>query len=264
MINQLSQEYKVELEDVSKRHNIYNRPIDRLKEVLWRNRRCYHREYWALRDLSVKFENCTTAVLGPNGAGKSTLLQLIAGVVQPTFGTVKVNGRVTAILELGAGFQPEYTGRENVMLNGMMLGISQDEMNERMAAIADFAEIGDFFDQPIKTYSSGMTVRLAFSTAISVDPEVLLVDEALAVGDERFIKKCNQKTKQLQADGKTIIFVTHDVRMVERFCQRAVLINGGQLVAEGEVKDVLPLYNEVMNNNDLYAQKTFSQPVPLS
>lgn len=255
----MTKEYKVELENVSKRHNIYDRPIDRLKELFYRNRKCYHREFWALKNLSVKFDSCTTAVLGPNGAGKSTMLQLIAGVVQPTFGTVTVRGRVTAILELGAGFQPEYSGRENVLLNGMMLGITQKEMLDRMDAIADFAEVGEFFDQPIKTYSSGMGVRLAFASAISVDPDILLVDEALAVGDERFIKKCHKKISELQTQGKTIIFVTHNMRAVKLFCQQAVLMEDGRLVAQGSVDELAPLYEEMMSNEN-FAQKHFTQP----
>jgi ABC-type polysaccharide/polyol phosphate transport system ATPase subunit len=253
--------YKVELENVSKRHNIYDRPVDRLKELFLRNRRCYHKEYWAMRDVNVKFEQCTTALLGPNGAGKSTMLQMIAGVLQPTTGTITVRGRVTAILELGAGFQTDYSGRENVMLNGMMLGISQAEMNSRMERIAEFAEIGDFFDQPIKTYSSGMIVRLAFSTAISVDPDVLLVDEALAVGDERFNKKCHHKIRELQRNGTTILFVTHNAKLVETYCQKAVLINGGRVMATGTVEEILPLYHEVMEDDTLYAKKKFEQPV---
>ena len=256
----MSEIYKVELENVSKRHNIYDRPMDRLKEFVFRNRRCYHKEFWAMRDVSVKFEQGTTALIGPNGAGKSTMLQLIAGVLQPTSGRITVRGRVTAILELGAGFQPDYTGRENVMLNGMMLGISQDEMNSRMERIAEFAEIGDFFDQPIKTYSSGMIVRLAFSTAISVDPDVLLVDEALAVGDERFNKKCHHKIRELQRAGTTILFVTHNAKLVETYCQRAVLVNGGQVVATGTVSEILPMYHQIMEDSDLYAKKIFSEP----
>jgi len=252
---------KIELLNVSKRHNIYARPIDRLKELILRDR-CFHREYWALNDLSASFQNCTTAVLGPNGAGKSTMLQLIAGVLQPTYGEVKVHGRVTAILELGAGFQPEYSGRENVMMNGMMLGISRKEMLERMDSIAEFAEIGEFFDQPLKTYSSGMGVRLAFATAISVDPEVLLVDEALAVGDERFIKKCHVKVRELQDRGTAIIVVTHNMRIVNQFCQRAVLINEGRLIAQGTIEEVKPLYDSLMEETN-YAQKAFSQPVAI-
>jgi len=256
----MTQLFKVELENVSKRHNIYDRPVDRLKELVWRNRRCYHREFWAMKNCSVKFEQCTTALIGPNGAGKSTMLQLIAGVLQPTTGRITVRGRVTAILELGAGFQAEYTGRENVMLNGMMLGISQTEMNARMDKIAEFAEIGDFFDQPIKTYSSGMIVRLAFSTAISVDPDVLLVDEALAVGDERFNKKCHHKIRELQRAGTTILFVTHNAKLVETYCQRAVLMNGGEVYAQGTVEEILPIYHNLMEDDELYAQKKFSAP----
>jgi lipopolysaccharide transport system ATP-binding protein len=216
-----------------------------------------------LKDLTVSFQNCTTAVLGPNGAGKSTMLQLIAGVLQPTSGEVRVNGRVTAILELGAGFQPEYSGRENVMMNGMMLGISKQEMLDRMDSIADFAEIGEFFDQPLKSYSSGMGVRLAFATAISVDPEVLLVDEALAVGDERFIKKCHVKVRELQDRGVAIIVVTHNMRIVDQFCQRAVLINEGRLIADGTVDEIKPIYQAIMDETD-YAQKKFSQPAMAS
>jgi ABC-type polysaccharide/polyol phosphate transport system ATPase subunit len=253
---------KVELKDVSKRHNIYERPVDRLKEIISRNRRCYHREYWALRNINVKFEQCTTAVLGPNGAGKSTMLQLIAGVLQPTSGNLIVRGRVTAILELGAGFQPEFTGRENVLLNGMMLGIAQSEMEERMASIAEFAEVGDFFDQPLKTYSSGMAIRLAFSTAISVDPDVLLVDEALAVGDERFIKKCHFKIKELQYAGKTIIFVTHNARLVNDYCQKAVLLSGGKIVDVGSVDQIMPQYYKIMEDPALYGEKKFTKPRP--
>src|SRR5207248_2817941 len=150
----------------------------------------------------------TTALLGPNGSGKSTLLQIIAGVVQPTTGSAQIRGRLTAILELGAGFQPEHTGRENVLLNGMILGISRNEMEQKLETIAQFAEIGDFFDQPVKTYSSGMIVRLAFASAITVDPEILLVDEALAVGDQNFQFKCVQRIEKLKREGKTIIFVS--------------------------------------------------------
>lgn len=259
----MPKQFKVELENVSKRHNIYDRPVDRLKELVFANKRSYHREFWALKDVSLKFEQCTTALLGPNGAGKSTMLQLIAGVLQPTSGKVIVRGRVTAILELGAGFQPEFSGRENVMLNGMMLGISQEEMEERIDRIAEFAEVGDFFDQPLKTYSSGMAVRLAFSTAISVDPDVLLVDEALAVGDERFIKKCHYKIKELQNAGKTILFVTHSSKLVEQYCQQAVLINGGQVQSIGKVKDILPDYHRIMEDPALYGEKRFTAAAPV-
>lgn len=250
----------VELHNVSKRYNIYERPIDRLKEIVLRNRRCYHREYWALRGIDLVVEpGMTTAILGPNGSGKSTLLQIIAGVTQATTGSVKVNGRLTAILELGAGFQPEYSGRENVLLSGMILGVTKEEMLEKMDEIAKFAEIGEFFDQPVKTYSSGMVVRLAFGAAINVDPQILLVDEALAVGDSRFQQKCVQKILTLQEEGKTIIFVSHDINAVRMYCQQAVLLNGGRVLGKGAVDDIIPMYEELMETGDI-APKLFIQP----
>lgn len=242
----------VELNNISKRYNIYERPVDRLKEIVWRNRRCYHREYWALHHIDLVVEpGMTTAIMGPNGSGKSTLLQIIAGVIQPTTGEVNVNGRLTAILELGAGFQPEHTGRENVLLSGMIHGVPKDEMLAKMDAIAEFAEIGEFFDQPVKTYSSGMTVRLAFAAAINVDPQILLVDEAMAVGDLRFQAKCLHKIESLQAQGKTIIFVSHDVQTIRKFCQQAVLLNGGRVISQGTVDDIVPMYEELMETGDI-------------
>lgn len=250
----------VELKNVSKRYNIYDRPIDRLKEIVLRNRKCYHREYWALRNIDLVVEpGMTTAILGPNGSGKSTLLQIIAGVTQPTSGSVEINGRLTAILELGAGFQPEYSGRENVLLSGMILGVSKAEMLEKMDEIAEFAEIGEFFDQPVKTYSSGMIVRLAFASAINVDPQILLVDEALAVGDVRFQNKCVRKIEALQAEGKTIIFVSHDIKAVQRFCQQAVLLNGGRLLGKGGVNEIIPVYEQLMETGEI-TPKCFVQP----
>ncbi|MBY0359276.1 MAG: ABC transporter ATP-binding protein [Candidatus Obscuribacterales bacterium] len=253
--------YPVELHGVSKRYNIYDRPVDRLKELLWRNRRCYHREFWALRDLNLQFEKGTmTALLGPNGCGKSTMLQIIAGVLQPTTGSVSVHGRVTAILELGSGFQPEYTGRENAIMYGLILGISQEEMESHMDEIARFAEIGDFLDQPVKTYSSGMVVRLAYACATVVDPDILLVDEALAVGDVRFQKRCLDKVVELREKGKTIIFVTHETTVVEWFCHRAIVINGGKVLADGKVEEMLPLYKKLMDDPDAIAAKVFTAP----
>lgn len=253
----------VELNGISKCYNIYNRPVDRLKEILWRNHRCYHREFWALKDINLSFEPGTmTALLGPNGCGKSTMLQIIAGVLQPSTGQVNVNGRVTAILELGAGFQPEYTGRENVLLYGLILGIPQDEMLSHMDEIAHFAEIGDFLDQPVKTYSSGMVVRLAYACATVVDPDILLVDEALAVGDERFQKRCLQKVYDLRCAGKTIIFVTHETSVVEWYCHRAVVMNGGKVLADGPAKEMVLLYKQLMEDPDAIAAKVFTDPVP--
>ena len=251
--------FRIELNNVSKRYNIYDRPTDRLKELLLRNRKSYHREFWALKDLTIGFEQCTTAVLGPNGSGKSTLMQLIAGVLQPTEGSVRINGRLTAILELGAGFQSEFSGRENVLMNGMMLGIPEEEMEARLDEIAAFADIGDFFDQPTKTYSSGMIVRLAFAAAVSVDPDILIVDEALAVGDKRFQWKCILKMNELMKHGKTVVFVTHNIDLVQKRCQKALLLNGGKMLAYGDTEEIVPLYERVNEDPEYVIPKTFSE-----
>lgn len=254
-------DFPVELRAISKHYNIYDRPIDRLKELLLRNTKCYHREFRALTDINLTFESGTmTALLGPNGCGKSTMLQIIAGVLQPTTGSVRVSGRVTAILELGAGFQTEYTGRENAILYGLILGISEAEMHARMDEIANFAEIGDFLDQPVKTYSSGMVVRLAYACATVVDPDILLVDEALAVGDIRFQNRCLEKVYELRCKGKTIIFVTHETSVVEWYCHRAVVMNGGRVIADGPVKEMLPLYKQLMDDPSAIAAKVFTTP----
>ncbi|MBX9670739.1 MAG: ABC transporter ATP-binding protein [Candidatus Obscuribacterales bacterium] len=253
-------DFPIELSGVSKRYNIYDKPIDRLKEILMRNK-CYHREFWALKDFSYKFKQETTVLLGPNGSGKSTLLRIIANVLQPTAGRVTCRGRVTAILELGAGFQPEYSGRENALLNGMLLGIEKKEMLNRLDQIADFAEIGEFFDQPLATYSSGMVVRLAFACATNVDPDILLVDEALAVGDIRFEKKCRRRMEHLRERGKTILFVSHNMGMVKYFCDSAVLLSNGELVADGPVLDIVPMYEEIMESEEGFgAKRSFEVP----
>lgn len=256
-----NEQFKVEVTGVSKRYNIYERPVDRLKEIITRNKICCHREYWALRDINVQFPKGVTALIGPNGSGKSTLLQIIAGVLEPTNGNVERRGRITAILELGAGFQPDYSGRENVLLNGMILGIPREEMEERVESIAEFAEIGDFFDQPIKTYSSGMIVRLAFATAVSVEPEILLVDEAMAVGDQSFQVKCRDHIWRMKESGKTIIFVTHDMNMVKSWCDQAVLLNGGRTVKIGNVDEVVDAFEDLMDHHEKVAVKRFTAPV---
>ncbi len=200
----------VEFSRVSKSYSIYNAPGDRLKELATFHRRQFHQDFWALRDVSFEVVRGETfCIVGENGCGKSTLLQICAGILQPTSGTVSVNGRVAALLELGAGFNPEFSGRDNVYLNAAILGFSTKEMDRKFADIAEFAEIGDFINQPVKTYSSGMVVRLAFAVAINVDPEILLVDEALAVGDVYFRQRCLRKVHELRARGVTILFVSH-------------------------------------------------------
>src|SRR5690349_15140700 len=215
--------------DVSKMYRIYDNPQDRLKRMLFRRRRdSYGHEFWALRDVSFEVKKGQAiGVLGRNGSGKSTLMQIIAGTLAPTAGDVWVNGRVSALLELGSGFNPEFTGRENVFLNGAILGIEHAEMERRFDDIAAFADIGQFIDQPVKTYSSGMIVRLAFAVAASIDPEILIVDEALSVGDVYFQHRCMRRIKQLVDAGTTLLFVSHATDTVKRFCQRGLWLDSG-------------------------------------
>ena len=254
--------YSIQLSKISKKYNIYDRPTDRLKELLLRNRRTYHREFWALNDISFNVERGdSVALLGPNGSGKSTLLQIVAGVLRPTKGAVKAKGRITSILELGSGFQPDYTGRENVILNGVILGIPEIEIRRKLDEIAEFAEVGDFFDQPIRTYSSGMVIRLAFASMINVDPEILVIDEAMAVGDRRFQLKCLDKIRNLRSRGTTLLFVTHEPGMVMKYCQNAVLLNGGQMVMKGPAQEVVPAYEELMSERGVVAKKVFVDAV---
>ncbi len=232
---------------LSKKYPLYRRPLDRLKELVTRGRRIYHQEFHALHDVSFEIpRGRTIGVIGRNGSGKSTLLQILAGTLQPSEGSVSVNGRVSALLELGAGFNPEFTGRENVMINGAIMGFSRAEMEERFPRICQFAEIGDFIDQPVKTYSSGMYVRLAFATAINVDPDILLVDEALAVGDAVFQYRCMRRIKELKDQGVTIFFVSHDLSAVKSLCDYALLIDRGVLVGEGEPYAIINQYQAIV------------------
>ena len=235
------------VEKVSKQYRIYNRPGDRLKESLTRGRWKRHREFWALKDVSFELEAGTiTGIIGPNGSGKSTLLQIIAGTLEPTHGQVWYEGRIAALLELGAGFNPEFTGIENIYMNAALLGFSRRETETRLAEIERFAEIGDFIHQPVKTYSSGMYVRLAFAIAVSSDPEILIVDEALAVGDAVFQQRCLRRIKELQERGRIILFVSHDPAAVRALCSRAILLNGGQVVADGKPPDVFNRYQKII------------------
>ncbi|MBI1746766.1 MAG: ABC transporter ATP-binding protein [Acidobacteria bacterium] len=237
----------ISLNNLSKKYPIYGKPSDKLKELLTLKRRAYHEEFWALRDVSIAIDSgSTVGIIGQNGSGKSTLLQLIAGILQPNGGELIVNGRVSALLELGAGFNPEFSGRENVFMNGAILGLTHRQMAARFDAIADFAEIGSFMAQPVKTYSSGMFMRLAFSVAIHVDPDILLVDEALAVGDLIFQHRCLHKINQLRDQGKTILFVTHDMSAVAKFCNRALLLDGGRLLEDGPPELVVQKYYAIV------------------
>ncbi|ANB61926.1 ABC transporter ATP-binding protein [Anoxybacteroides amylolyticum] len=241
----MSSDIAIKVENLSKIYQIYDRPINRLKQSLLRGRRKYYREFTALNNVSFQIRKGeTVGIIGRNGSGKSTLLQILAGTLTPTSGSVEVNGRVAALLELGSGFNPEFTGRENVYMNGAILGISKEEMDRRFNEIAEFADIGDFIDQPVKTYSSGMYVRLAFSIAINVDADILIVDEALAVGDIKFQIKCIDKMKEIKNKGTTILFVSHSGEQVKRFCDRAIWLQNGNVRHIGSSSEVVNQYED--------------------
>ncbi len=243
------------LERVSKQYRIYQHPGDRLKESLTRGLWRWHREFWALRDVSFEVEAGTTiGLVGPNGSGKSTLLQIITGTLEPTHGNVWFDGRIAALLELGAGFNPDFTGVENVFMNAALMGFGRKQTEALLPEIQRFAEIGDFIHQPVKTYSSGMYVRLAFATAVATQPQILIIDEALSVGDAVFQHRCVQRIKQMQEHGTTILFVSHDLAAVKALCARAILLNNGRVEAEGKPSDVLNRYlGLIMEREDAYA-----------
>ena len=235
------------VEAVSKQYRIYDRPADRLKETLTRGRWKAHREFWALSDVSFEVEpGTTTGIIGPNGSGKSTLLQIITGTLEPTHGSVSLEGRVAALLELGAGFNTQFTGIENIFMNASLMGLSKSETERLLPEIASFAEIGDFIYQPLKTYSSGMYVRLAFATAIATSPQILIIDEALAVGDAVFQHRCMRRIKEMQENGTTILFVSHDPSAIRALCNRAILLNHGKIAAKGTPADVLNRYQKII------------------
>jgi lipopolysaccharide transport system ATP-binding protein len=241
----------VDFRRVSKSYPVYRDPKDRLKELATLNRRSFHEDFWALRDITFEVQRGETfCVIGENGSGKSTLLQIIAGILSPTSGQAEVRGRVAALLELGAGFNPEFTGRENVYLNASILGLSQAEIERRYPDIAAFAEIGDFINQPVKTYSSGMTVRLAFAVAIHVDPEILLVDEALAVGDIYFRQRCMRKVHELRSSGVTILFVSHSMGDVKAIGDRCMWLDSGRIRELGAADQVITKYLAAMSEKD--------------
>jgi ABC-type polysaccharide/polyol phosphate transport system ATPase subunit len=243
--------HSVEFQNVSKSYPIYASPGDRLKELLTANRKSWHQDFWALRDVTFSIATGETfCVIGENGAGKSTLLQLVAGILSPSDGSVKVNGKVSALLELGAGFNPEFTGRDNVYMNAAILGLSRAEIDRRYRLIEEFAEIGEFINQPVKTYSSGMAVRLAFAVAIHVDPEILLVDEALAVGDIYFRQRCLRKVHELRTRGTTILFVSHAISDVKAIGDRTLWLDQGRVRELGETDIVAAKYMAAMSEKD--------------
>jgi ABC-type polysaccharide/polyol phosphate transport system ATPase subunit len=250
----------VEFQGVSKNYAIYESPGDRLKELLSFNRLKRHRDFQALQDLSFEVKRGETfCIVGENGSGKSTMLQMVAGILHPSAGTVTVNGRVSALLELGAGFNPEFSGRDNVYLNGSIMGLTTRQVDQRYREIEAFAEIGEFIDQPVKTYSSGMVVRLAFAVAINVDPEILLVDEALAVGDIYFRQRCMRKVHELRGRGVTILFVSHATADVKAVGDRVLWLEKGRLMDVGEPDRIIPQYLAAMVQKDSrYLQTTAS------
>lgn len=233
---------------LSKCYQLYAQPKDRLKQLIWGQRRQYYQALWALREIDLAImPGEVIGIVGKNGSGKSTLLQLICGTLTPTSGKVQINGRLAALLELGAGFNPEFTGRENIWMNAAIIGLTQQEIADRIEQIIDFSEIRHFIDQPVKTYSSGMYVRLAFSIAISVDPDILIIDEALSVGDGAFARKSFNRIMQLRDSGKTILFCSHSLFQIESLCNRAFWINQGKLMAEGDVKQVVTAYQQFLD-----------------
>jgi teichoic acid transport system ATP-binding protein len=238
--------FAIEIESLQKAYKLYDKPSDRMKEAFGFGK-TRHKIHYALKDISLQVvPGETVGIIGTNGSGKSTLLKIITGVLAPTEGSVKVNGRISALLELGAGFNMEYSGLDNVYLNGTMLGFSDEEIQEKLPDILDFADIGEYIYQPVKTYSSGMFVRLAFAVAINIEPEILIVDEALSVGDVFFQAKCYHKFEEFKQKGKTILFVSHDLSSISKYCDRVFVLNQGKLLGEGSPKQMIDLYKMVL------------------
>ena len=237
----------IKVEHLDKMYKLYDRQRDRVREALGLTRRKLYKEHYALRDVNLEVKKGeTVGIIGTNGSGKSTILKIITGVLSPTAGNVEINGRISALLELGAGFNMEFTGIENIYLNGTMIGFSNAEIDAKLQNILDFADIGDFVYQKVKTYSSGMFVRLAFAVAINIDPEILIVDEALSVGDVFFQNKCYHKFEEFKKEGKTILFVSHDLSSISKYCDRVVLLDRGKKLSEGRPKEIIDMYKKVL------------------
>src|SRR4051794_13329672 len=250
---------------ISKCFRIYRHPSDHLKELLSFGKRRFHEPFWAVKDVDVSVDRgCCLGIIGENGSGKSTLLRIIAGVIRPTSGTISVGGRVSALLELGAGFNPQFTGRENIYLYASILGLTDAQTRERIPSIESFAEIGEFVDRPVKTYSSGMFVRLAFSVAIHMDPDVLIVDEALSVGDIFFQQRCIRRIHQLKKQGVTILFVSHDLGTVRSLADRTIWMQHGQVHLDGKTDDVAAKYLAAMimrGRQEILADEAIGKPL---
>lgn len=263
----MDKEVAIRVSHLDKVYKLYNKPMDRLKESLgFAKKKRLSKDHYALSDVSFEVKKGeTVGIIGTNGSGKSTILKIITGVLNPTGGELEINGRISALLELGAGFNQEFTGIENIYLNGTMIGFSKAEIDEKLQDILDFADIGDFVYQKTKTYSSGMFVRLAFAVAINIDPEILIVDEALSVGDVFFQNKCYHKFEEFKAQGKTILFVSHDLSSIAKYCDRVVLLEHGKKLGEGGTKEMIDMYKKVLVNQlDNSAMETAAKDAPSS
>ncbi len=239
----------IKVSNLTKIYHLYDKPQDRLKEALNPFKKSYHHDFYALNDVSFEIKKGeTVGIIGKNGAGKSTLLKMITGVLTPTSGSIEVNGKIASLLELGAGFNPEMTGLENIYLNGTLMGFSHEEMESKIDTILEFADIGEFIHQQVKTYSSGMFARLAFSVAINVEPDILIVDEALSVGDMAFQMKCFKRFEEMQNIGVSILFVTHSLDSIIRYCSKAIVIEHGNKVVETNSKDAVDVFKRILTN----------------
>ena len=253
----------IEVDNVQKIYKLYDKPSDRMKEAFGFGKKTKHKLHYALKGVDMKiYQGETVGIIGTNGSGKSTILKIITGVLNPTSGRVLVNGRISALLELGAGFNMEYNGIENVYLNGTMMGFSEKEIEAKLPEILSFADIGDYVYQPVKTYSSGMFVRLAFAVAINIEPEILIVDEALSVGDVFFQAKCYHKFEEFKKMGKTIVFVSHDLSSISKYCDRVYLLNQGNILGEGSPKAMIDTYKRVLVDS-MTARRVWEKRLPV-
>lgn len=261
----MNEEYAIEVKNLDKVYKLYDKPMDRLRESLGlAGKKKLSRDHYALRDISLEVKKGeTVGIIGTNGSGKSTILKIITGVLNPTKGDVIINGRISALLELGAGFNMEFTGIENIYLNGTMIGFSKAEIDAKLDDILNFADIGEFAYQKVKTYSSGMFVRLAFAVAINIDPEILIVDEALSVGDVFFQNKCYHKFEEFKAAGKTILFVSHDLSSISKYCDRVILLERGKKLGDGNTKEMIDMYKKVLvhQNNSSAMDNSENRPL---
>ncbi|MEA3456799.1 MAG: ABC transporter ATP-binding protein [Campylobacterota bacterium] len=261
----MKQEIAISVQNLTKVYPLYDKPQDRFKEALNPFRRSYHHNFYAMQDVDMEiFKGETVGIIGRNGAGKSTLLKMITGVLTPTSGTIEVQGRIASLLELGAGFNPEMTGLENIYLNGTLMGFADSEMDGKIDAILEFADIGEFIHQPVKMYSSGMFARLAFSVSINVEPDILIIDEALSVGDMAFQMKCFNKFQEFQAEGRTILFVTHALDTVIRYCSRGIVIDGGNKICDDTSKEAVDVFKRLLTGNFYQKEEEPKKTLPLS